>query len=90
MLNTLEEIFGGMLDIQERTVHIYTGAYGMEMISHTMAVNNAIGYIEWALEKNKMLKETGESLLSMLKSPDTENANLAILALQQLTNEHSI
>jgi hypothetical protein len=26
----------------------------------------------------------------MLKSPDKENANLAILALEQMTHEHSI
>ena len=79
-----------MHDIQERTVHIYTGAYGMEMISQAMAISNAIGYIEWALEKNKIAKDTGESLLAMLKSPDKENANLAVLALEQLGHEHSI
>ena len=90
MLNTLEEIFGGMHDMQERTVHLYTGAYGMEMISEAIAINNAIGYIEWALEKNKIAKDTGESLLSMLKSPDNENANLAILALEQMKHEYSI
>lgn len=90
MLNTLEEIFGGMHDIQERTVHIYTGAYGMEMISQEMAIGNAVAYIEWALEKNKIEKDKGESLLAMLKSPDKENANLAVLALQHMTNEHSI
>ena len=90
MLNTLEEIFGGMHDVQERTIHMYTGAYGMEMISQAMAISNAIDYIEWALEKNKIAKDTGESLLAMLKSPDKENANLAILALEQMTHEHSI
>ena len=90
MLNTLEEIFGGMHDMQERTVHMYTGAYGMEMVSQAFAISNATDYIEWALEKNKIAKDTGESLLSMLKSPDKENANLAILALEQMTHEHSI
>ena len=90
MLNTLEEIFGGMHDMQERTVHIYTGAYGMEMVSQAFAISNATDYIEWALEKNKIPKDTGESLLAMLKSPDNENANLAVLALQHMTNEHSI
>lgn len=90
MLDTLDIITGGMHDIQERTVHIYTGAYGMEMISQAMAISNSIGYIEWALEKNKIAKDTGESLLAMLKSPDKENANLAVLALEQLGHEHSI
>ena len=90
MLNTLEEIFGGMHDMQERTVHIYTSAYGMEMVSQAFAISNATDYIEWALEKNKIAKDTGESLLAMLRSPDKENANLAILALEQMTHEYSI
>lgn len=90
MLNTVEEIFGGMHDIQERTVHMYTGAYGMEMVSQAFAISNATDYIEWALEKNKIAKDTGESLLAMLKSPDKDNANLAILALEQMTHEHNI
>jgi hypothetical protein len=90
MLNTLEEIFGGMHDMQERTVHMYVGAHGMEMVSQAFAISNATDYIEWALEKNKIPKDTGESLLEMLKSPDKENANLAILALEQMTHEHSI
>jgi len=90
MLNTVEEIFGGMLDIQERTIHIYTGAYGMEMVSQAFAISNATDYIEWALETNNIPKDTGESLLAMLKSPDKENANLALLALEQMTHEYSI
>lgn len=90
MLKTIDIITGGMLDIHERTVHVYAGADGMEMISQTMAINNAIGYVEWALEKNKIEKDTGDSLLTMLNSPDKENANLAVLALQQMTHEHSI
>ena len=90
MLNTLEEIFGGMHDMQERTVHIYTSAYGMEMVSQAFAISNATDYIERALEKNKIAKDTGESLLAMLRSPDKENANLAILALEQMTHEYSI
>jgi hypothetical protein len=90
MLNTVEEIFGNMHDMQERTVHMYTGTYGMEMVSQAFAISNATDYIEWALEKNKIAKDTGESLLAMLKSPDKDNANLAILALEQMTHEHNI
>jgi hypothetical protein len=90
MHNTLEEIFGGMHDIQERTVHVYSGAYGMDMVSQAFAISNATDYIEWALETNNIPKDTGESLLAMLKSPDKDNANLAILALQQLDHEHNI
>jgi hypothetical protein len=90
MLNTLEEIFGNMHDMQERTVHMYTGAYGMEMISHAMAVNNATGYLEWAMERSRIDKQTGKSLIDMLNSPDHDNFNLALLAIEQMTNEHSI
>ena len=90
MLNTLEEIFGNMHDAQERTIHMYTGAYGMEMISHAMAVNNATGYLEWAMENNKIDKQTGKGLIEMLNSPDHDNFNLALLAIEQMTNEYTI
>jgi hypothetical protein len=90
MHNTVEEIFGGMHDIQERTVHMYTGTYGMDMVYQTMAINNAIDYLEWAIENNKIDKQIGERLIEMLSSPDKENANLAILALEQMTNEYTI
>jgi hypothetical protein len=90
MLNTVEEIFGNMHDIQERTVHMYTGAYGMEMISHAMAVNNATGYLEWAIESNKVDKQPGERLIEMLNSSDHDNFNLALLAIEQMTNEYTI
>jgi hypothetical protein len=84
MLNTVEEIFGNMHDMQERNVHMYTGAYGMEMVSHAMAVANAIDYLTWAIENDKINKQTGERLIEMLISPDHDNGNLAILALQQM------
>lgn len=90
MLNTVEEIFGNMHDMPERTVHMYTGAYGMEMVSHAMAVNNATGYLEWAMEKNTVDKQTGKRLIEMLNSSDHDNFNLALLAIEQMTNEHSI
>ncbi len=79
-----------MHNMQERNVHMYTGAYGMEMISHAMAVNNATGYLEWAMERNRIDKETCKSLIEMLNSPDHDNFNLALLAIEQMTNEHSI
>lgn len=90
MLNTVEEIFGGMHDMQERTVHMYTGAYGMEMVSQAFAINNATDYIEWAMETNIVDKQTGKRLIEMLNSPDHDNFNLALLAIEQMTNEYSI
>ena len=77
MLNTLEEIFGNTPDIRD-------------MVYQTMAINNAIDYLEWAIENNKIDKQIGERLIEMLRSPDKENANLAILALEQMTNEYTI
>ena len=77
MLNTLEEIFGNTPDIRD-------------MVYQTMAINNAIDYLEWAIENNKIDKQIGERLIEMLSSPDKENANLAILALEQMTNEYTI
>lgn len=90
MLNTVEEIFGNMHDLQERTVHMYTGAYGMEVVSHAMAVNNATGYLEWAIENNNIEKQVGLRLIEMLNSPDHDNFNLALLAIEHLANEYSI
>lgn len=90
MLNTVEEIFGNMHDLQERSVHMYTGAYGMEVVSHAMAVNNATGYLEWAIENNNIEKQVGLRLIEMLNSPDHDNFNLALLAIEHLANEYSI
>lgn len=90
MLNTVEEIFGNMHDLQERTVHMYTGAYGMEVVSHAMAVNNATGYLEWAIENKNIEKQVGLRLIEMLNSPDHDNFNLALLAIEHLANEYSI
>jgi hypothetical protein len=69
---------------------MYTGAYGMEVVSHAMAVNNATGYLEWAIEKNNIEKQVGLRLIEMLNSPDHDNFNLALLAIEHMTNEYSI
>ena len=72
---------------QGRNIHIYTGQAGFEMISHTYAVENSVGFVQWMEEKKKIDNDTAKSLVLMLRSPDIENFNLAILAIEQLKNE---
>lgn len=69
---------------QGRDIHVYVGAHGADMITHSFAVNNSVGYVEWMIEKNKIDLETGINLINMLKSEDRDNFNIAILAIEQL------
>jgi hypothetical protein len=69
---------------QGRQIHLYTGINGAEMISHAFAVNNSVGFVEWMEEKNKIDSDTAKNLISMLRSEDIENFNIAILAIEQL------
>lgn len=80
----LEELVTDGMAAQGRQIHLYTGAKGSEMISHSFAVNNSVGFVEWMLEKGKVDKETAENLINMLRSEDIENFNIAILAIEQL------
>mgnify|MGYP003607408785 CR=1 FL=1 len=84
MRSTMDIITGGMHNLYDRTVHIYTGMDGMEMISQAIAIHNAADYIEWALENGKIKKDQGTNLLNMLRSPDKDNANMALMAIEQL------
>ena len=69
---------------QGKQIHLYTGAYGAEMISHAFAVRNAVDYVEWMEEKKKVDSDVAKNLTLMLQSEDIENFNIAILAIQQL------
>lgn len=80
----LETLMTDGIAPQGRNIHIYTGQSGYQMISHAYAVNNAIGFVEWMEERKKIDSDTAKNLKSMLTSPDTENFNLAILAIEQL------
>lgn len=79
-----EEFVTDGIAAQGRQIHLYTGAKGAEMISHSFAVNNSVGFVEWMLEKGKVDQETGQNLINMLQSKDIENFNIAILAIEQL------
>lgn len=69
---------------QGRDIHVYVGQHGADMISHSFAVNNSVGFVEWMLEKKKVEPDVAKNLISMLQSEDKDNFNIAILAIEQL------
>ena len=69
---------------QGRQIHLYTGEKVAEMISHSFAVNNSVGFVEWMEEEKKINSDTAKNLINMLRSEDIENFNIAILAIEQL------
>lgn len=80
----LESLMTDGMAGQGRQIHLYTGVRGAEMISHTYAVNNSVGFVEWMKEKKKIDSDTAKNLIDMLRSEDIENFNIAILAIEQL------
>ena len=87
MLSNWEERESLMTDgiaPQGRNIHVYTGAYGADMINHTLAVANATDYVEWMEDKKKIDTDTAKNLKAMLNSEDKDNFNMAILAIEQL------
>jgi len=80
----LESLMTDGMAAQGRQIHLYTGINGAEMISHAYAVNNSVGFVEWMEEKDKIDSDTAKNLISMLRSEDIENFNIAILAIEQL------
>lgn len=80
----LESLMTDGMAAQGRQIHLYTGMHGAEMISHAFAVNNSVGFVEWMEEKGKIDSDTAKNLISMLRSEDIENFNIAILAIEQL------
>ena len=80
----LETLMTDGMASQGKQIHLYTGAYGVEMVSHTFAVENSVGFVEWMEKKNKINSDEAKSLITMLRSSDIENFNIAILAIEQL------
>jgi hypothetical protein len=80
----LESLLTDGIAPQGRDIHVYVGTNGADMISHTMAVNNSVGYVHWMLEKKKIEKDVADNLIKMLQSEDRDNFNIAILAIEQL------
>jgi hypothetical protein len=80
----LESFMTDGIAVQGRQVNIMTGQAGMDMIYHSIAVSNAVDYVEWMLEEKKIEKDVAKSLFNMLESEDKDNFNIAILAIEQL------
>lgn len=80
----LETLLTDGITPQGKKIHIYTGLNGFDMISHGFAVENSVGFVEWMEEKNKINSDEAKSLITMLRSSDIENFNIAILAIEQL------
>ncbi len=87
MLSDWQELESLMTDgiaVQGRNIHIYTGEYGVDILHHTIAVANAIDYVEWMEKKKKVEPDVAKNLKTMLNSKDRDNFNIAILAIEQL------
>jgi hypothetical protein len=69
---------------QGREITIMMSQEGADRLAHGMAVENAVGFVEWMEEKKKIESSTAMNLITMLRSPDEENFNMAILAIEQL------
>lgn len=69
---------------QGRSISIMTGLAGADYLAHAMAIENAVGFVEWMTERKKIESDIAENLITMLRSPDKENFNIAILAIEQL------
>jgi hypothetical protein len=80
----LEDLMTDGMAVQGKQIHLYTGIDGFEMISHAFAVENSVGFVNWMEEKKKIDTDTAKNLITMLKSLDIENFNIAVLAIEQL------
>lgn len=80
----LESLMTDGIAHQGKQIHIYTGQYGADMISHSFAVSNSVGFVEWMLEKKKIEPDVAKNLINMLQSEDIDNFNIAILVIEQL------
>jgi hypothetical protein len=73
-----------------RTWNIWTGTAGMERIDDVIReefeLRNMLDYLDFLLEKKKLISEEADSLKSMIKSPDKGNRVLAIEILKQQYN----
>jgi hypothetical protein len=80
----LESLMTDGIAPQGRNIHVDTGAYGADLLHHTLAVANAIDYVEWMESKKKINTDTAKNLKTMLNSKDRDNFNIAILAIENL------
>jgi hypothetical protein len=69
---------------QGRSISIMMSQEGADRYAHAMAIENSVGFVEWMKERKKIESDIAENLITMLRSPDKENFNIAILAIEQL------
>jgi hypothetical protein len=70
--------------IPEKTFLTYGSGQGVDIISHAFAVRNSVDYADYLQEVGKITKEEFNNIKAMLTSPDKENFEVAVLALEQL------
>lgn len=73
-----------------RNMVIYTGAAGADRISHLISVHYCVEVVNDMLDEEKVTPEEGANLKSMLNSDDKDNYEIAVMAINHITNEHSI
>lgn len=73
-----------------RNIVIHTGAAGADRITHLLAVHYFIDVVNDILDEKKVSKEEGANLKLMLNSEDRDNYEIAVMAINQIRNEHSI
>jgi hypothetical protein len=80
----LESLMTDGISSQGREITIMMSQEGADRYAHAMAIENAVGFVEWMKERKKIEFDIAENLITMLRSPDKENFNIAILAIEQL------
>lgn len=80
----LESLITDGIASQGREITIMMNQEGVDRLAHGMAVENAVGFVEWMEEKKKIESSTAMNLIIMLRSSDIENFNIAILAIEHL------
>ncbi len=73
-----------------RTIVLYTGISGLDLINYEFKKQNAIDCAEWLHEVKVFTLEQLESLKKMFASPDMENAELAITIIEQRKHEYNL
>jgi hypothetical protein len=72
------------LSPQGNDVYTYASGESYDMYKHSLAVSNALGFIEWMEDVKRIEPETAKNLKEMINSEDKDNFNIAILAIEQL------
>ena len=80
----LESFMTDGIAVQGKQIDIIMRQKTADRYSHAMAVENAVGLVEWMEENKKIDCDTAKNLITMLRSEDVDNFNIAILAIQQL------